>query len=80
MWKRWFITEENEAHYVQSYLRKNIVQDYKLVHCIVESYTDSDLPSTYQYEVVEVESKNFFNSRKKAEMEIIRRERFKTDC
>jgi len=75
--KRWFITKDGKSvNWVQSYIRKNISYDNGTNHCVVAMDNNCNYPDAYGCRIEEVNIKDFFNSVKEAQMEIIRRERF----
>ena len=75
--KRWFITKDGkEVHWVQSYIREYINYDFDTNHCIVAMKNSLNAPDAHGCSIKEINIKDFFNSVKEAQMEIIRRERF----
>jgi len=75
--KRWFITKDGEnVHWVQSYIRKYIEYDNNTNHCIVAMENDLNCPDAYGCRIEEIDANDFFDSKKEAQNEIIRRERF----
>ena len=74
--KKWFINENNEIRWVCQFVSKNIEYDYSTTHIVVSMANNLNSPYLKGCLLEEVNTKDFFETKKECQFEIIRRERF----
>lgn len=75
--KRFFITKENKVRWVKVFITENISWDDGRTHLVVSmdnNFNEANRPSDCKIESVDV--KDFYDTLKEAQIEILRRERF----
>lgn len=78
--KLWFIAEGDTVRWVKIFINKNISWDNGITHLVVSM--NNNLNSAVRPSDVKVENvniKNFFETKRDAQFEIIRRERFESE-
>lgn len=77
--KQWYITaDQKDVRYIKTFIEQDIVYDGGIVQHLCVTMRDSNNRPTHPTEVVVevVDAKNLYSTKKEAQWEIMRRERF----